>query len=198
MSSTAVASIAGLTSSEMDQARMYLDHTFTNLVGAIRQLSPAQWHFKPAADRWSIAENVDHIAVVQSLVIARVRDILPTAPAGDSDRAVPTIDAIVLGRFPHRFGRYNAPEFVQPKGTSSTPKQAIAQLAENTAELTRLLESTPDLRLHVLEAAPLKAVTQGQHTMMDGYQWILTAAAHTERHTFQILEVMADANFPER
>jgi hypothetical protein len=31
---------------------------------------------------------------------------------------------------------------------------------------------------------------------MDGYQWILAAAAHAERHTKQILEVIANAAFP--
>jgi hypothetical protein len=32
---------------------------------------------------------------------------------------------------------------------------------------------------------------------MDGYQWILAAAARTERHTKQILEVKAEAGFPD-
>jgi len=31
---------------------------------------------------------------------------------------------------------------------------------------------------------------------LDGYEWVLAVAAHTERHTKQILEVKADANFP--
>jgi hypothetical protein len=31
---------------------------------------------------------------------------------------------------------------------------------------------------------------------LDGYEWILAAAAHSERHTKQILEVKADPNFP--
>ena len=51
--------------------------------------------------------------------------------------------------------------------------------------------------MHWLEAPPLKAVTKGVHHSMDGYQWILAAAAHCDRHTKQILEVRADPNFPE-
>jgi hypothetical protein len=31
---------------------------------------------------------------------------------------------------------------------------------------------------------------------MDGYRWILAAAAHAERHTKQILEVIGNAAFP--
>jgi hypothetical protein len=39
-------------------------------------------------------------------------------------------------------------------------------------------------------------LTNGAHDRMDGYQWILAATAHAERHTKQILEVRADENFP--
>jgi hypothetical protein len=31
---------------------------------------------------------------------------------------------------------------------------------------------------------------------MDGYQWVLGVAAHTERHTKQIREVQATAGYP--
>jgi hypothetical protein len=31
---------------------------------------------------------------------------------------------------------------------------------------------------------------------LDGYDWILAVAAHTARHTQQILEVKADPGFP--
>ena len=31
---------------------------------------------------------------------------------------------------------------------------------------------------------------------LDGHQWIPVSAAHTERHTKQILEVIADSAFP--
>jgi hypothetical protein len=51
-----------------------------------------------------------------------------------------------------------------------------------------ILQSTPDLRAHVVAHPALGP--------LDGYQWILTVAAHTERHTKQILEVKADTRFP--
>ena len=69
-------------------------------------------------------------------------------------------------------------------------------MAMNTRRFVEYLESTQDLRQHVLESPPLKAVSKGEHQVMDSYQWILAVAAHTERHTKQILEVKADANFP--
>jgi hypothetical protein len=53
-----------------------------------------------------------------------------------------------------------------------------------------VLKKTPDLRDHALES-PL-----GQK--LDAYEWILFIGAHSERHTKQIKEVMADANFPKQ
>ena len=33
---------------------------------------------------------------------------------------------------------------------------------------------------------------------MDGYQWIIATAGHSDRHTQQILEVKADGGFPAK
>ena len=52
------------------------------------------------------------------------------------------------------------------------------------------LEATPDLRAHVVDS-PI-----GQP--LDAYEWLLFIAAHSERHTKQILEVKADPNFPKK
>ena len=77
-----------------------------------------------------------------------------------------------------------------------SPAEAMKQLMTNNERLTGCLESTPGLRGHLLDSPPLKAVSKGAYDSMDGYQWILAAAAHTERHAKQVLEVMADPGFP--
>jgi DinB superfamily len=50
------------------------------------------------------------------------------------------------------------------------------------------LQSTPDLRAHVSDS-PLGP--------LDGYEWLLFIAAHSERHTKQMLEVKAAPDFPK-
>jgi len=60
---------------------------------------------------------------------------------------------------------------------------------KSRAQTVAFLESTPDLRGHVADS-PL-----GQP--MDAYEWVLFMAAHSQRHTKQILEVKADPNFPK-
>jgi len=39
----------------------YLEKTRAELVNATKGLSTEQWNFKPAADRWSVAEIAEHL-----------------------------------------------------------------------------------------------------------------------------------------
>jgi hypothetical protein len=187
----ALAAQQTLTSSEIEQANLHLEQTQNGVIGAIKRLSDAQWAFKPAPDRWSIAEIVEHVIFVQERVLGLLGDELLSAPAGPADRRV---DAIIINQFPNRLTKFPAPEFAHPKGGLRL-SEGIDRVVTNTRRLAECL-ATPDLRLHVLESRPLKVVSKNEHQVMDGYQWILTASAHTDRHTKQILEVRAEPNFP--
>ena len=101
----------------------------------------------------------------------------------------------MIHNFPDRLTKFQAPIFVNPSGLA--PAEPTQRFDVNC---TRLVESLgePGLREHAVDSAPLKGISKGEYGLMDGYQWILAAAAHTERHTKQILEVVADASFPER
>ena len=71
ISLTAFAADPKVTSLELDHARLYLQQTQTGVIGATKGLSQAQWNFKPAADRWSIAEIVEHMVLTQELFWVR-------------------------------------------------------------------------------------------------------------------------------
>lgn len=194
ISLTAFAADPKVTSLELDHARLYLQQTQTGVIGATKGLSQAQWNFKPAADRWSIAEIVEHMVLTQDIILGPVREQLAKAPAA-SERDTKQVDAIVINQIPDRTAKFPAPEVLRPTGRW-TPAESMDRLRKNYALLTEYLDTTPDLRQHAVDAPPLKAVSKGAYDTMDGYQWILAAGAHTERHTKQILEVKADANFP--
>lgn len=185
-----------VTSTDLDRARTYLQQTQDMVVGATKGLSSAQWSFKPAADRWSIAEIVEHMVLAQELILGPTREQLAKAPApGERDNK--QIDEFVLASMPDRTMKFQAPEIVQPTGRW-TPAESMARLSKNCDELKRYLETTPDLRSHVVGAPALTALSKGVYESMDGYQAILLAAGHTERHVKQILEVRAVANFPSK
>jgi len=103
------------------------------------------------------------------------------------------VDSIIIHRFPDRLVKFPSPiasECLLDKA------EAVRRYIQNCATLTAILTSTRGLREHALDSPPLAAVSKGAYTVMDGYQWILAAAAHAERHTKQILEVIADVAFP--
>ena len=192
--SATLAPSANLTQAEQEQAHTYFQQTQDAIVGATCGLTAAQWNFKTSPARWSIAEILEHVVFVQERVLGPIAEQLDTAPAPPPETRE-TVDSIVLGQFPQRLKRFTAPDFAQPTGRW-TPDEALERLAVNYVRLRQLVDSTPGLRAHALEAPPLKAVSSGVHQLMDGYQWLLTAAAHTDRHTKQILEVKAHPGFP--
>ena len=195
MNSNAAVADRTFTASELDQARLYFQQTRDGALGSVKGLSPAQWNFKPAADRWSIAEILEHVVFVQERMLERLRDQIPQAPPPPADHDPKEIDAIVIRQIPDRLSKFPAQEFSRPNGRS-VPSELLERFIANYDRLAISLESTPDLRGHAVEALFLKAVSQGKYQWIDGYQSLLAAAAHTERHTKQVLEVKAGADFP--
>lgn len=197
-STTAAAPAANaraLTPVEIEQARTHLNQTQNILAGALRGLSEAQWNYKPAPDVWSIAQNVDHIATVQDRLLAIIREQVPMGMAAPADRDSERIDTIVINSFPNRLSKFPAPPVLGSPNVGSLAGQ-WERVVANTQKFAECLVSS-DLRGRLVESRPLNAITKGEHQFMDGYQWILGACGHTERHTKQILEVKADPNFPE-
>jgi hypothetical protein len=195
MQSNTLIETGALTAAELEQCRLYVGQTGKAVIAVTRGLSEEQWHFKAAPDCWSIAENVEHMALVQEFVLGPIRAQLAQAPPVSTDRDYKAVEDIVVQRFPVRDQRFPAPEPGRPTGRW-TPSAALDLVLANEARLNEYVESTPDIRLRTIEAGPLKAITNGEWTQMDGYQWVLAVAAHTERHVNQILEVKADPGFP--
>ena len=187
--------MAVLQTTEIDQARDYLQRSRNRVLEVTEGLTEGQWRFKPAADRWSIAENLEHVVIVQERVLGPVREQLKVAPplAPGTDRG--QIEAIVLERIPDRSLKAKAPAPIEPCG-SWTLADTLERYSRNSERLVEFLESTPDLREHSLESAPLKFLTNGEFTSMDGYHFLLLAAGHEERHARQIEEVKADPQYP--
>lgn len=178
-------------SPEIDRAQRYIEQARVGVIGATVGLSDAQWNFKPSPDRWSIAENLEHIVIVQELVSRIVEGEPAATPIGDPAY----IDNLILGEFPNRLAKFKGPETAMPTGKVSR-QECFERLETNCALHTRLAESEQDLRKRAYPAPPIKAATNGQYEMLDGFQWLLAVTGHTARHTHQILEVKADPNFP--
>ncbi len=188
------ATCEGLTAYEIEEARQYLEEARDGALPATDGLSEAQWNYRPTSGGWLVAGIVEHMVVIQELILGPIAEALANSPEA-SAREPETIDAIIKTKIPDRSRKFPAPESVHPT-SRWTPSGSLSRLSANTQRLIKRLEDTPGLRQQRGPSPPLNAVTNGEHKLMDGYQWMLAAAAHTDRHTRQILEVKAEAGFP--
>jgi len=180
-----------LTAEERDAALKSLQATHDAFLQSIAGLSDKQWRFKPAPDRWSVAEVSEHIAVAESAIFSMVQSKIMTSPATPEKRAeVAGKDEIVLEKVPDRSHKAQAPEFLKPTNRWATQADVIKAFEDSRrATMDYIRTTNDDLRDHFFPHPLL-----GQ---MDAYQWILLISAHSERHTKQIEEVKADPNFPK-
>src|SRR5271165_1517313 len=86
LAQTATAQTTTLTPEERETALKSLQATHDAFLQSIAALSEKQWKFKPAPDRWSVAEVAEHIAVSESTIFGMVQGKLMTAPAEPAKR----------------------------------------------------------------------------------------------------------------
>lgn len=184
--STSLPSVVKLNADERSKAQNYLVATRDSLVEAVDNLSESQWNFKPSCNDWSIAEILEHMVLIEDRVhsiIAR----MPDAPPAEPNRLDWQLEEIILTQMPKRSTKVTAPPHVLPLHRW-TPAECLVLFLESRSRTLKLLVDAPALRGHVIPHPVLGP--------WDGYQWILSASAHSARHTGQILEVKASPGFP--
>ena len=184
------ASAQALSSADRESAVKYLEATRKGVLDATAGLTEAQWNFKPAPDRWSVAEVAEHIAAAEDFLFGLVTNQVMKAPAATTERNVKEIDAMVLAQIPDRTNKVQAPEPLRPTNRFGSSEGSLKHFQESRDRTIQFLQKTPDLRAHAIDS-PLGK-------QLDAYEWVLFIAAHSERHTKQIREVMADLNFPKK
>jgi len=188
MGGAAAASAQDVTQAEKDRALQYLETTKKGVLDATKGLSEAQWNFKAGPDRWSVAQVMEHIAAAEDFIRGALKEKVMMAPAGEPGRDVKRTDDAVMAMVPDRTTKAQAPEPLVPTNRFGSPEGSVKHFVESRATTEEFLKTTPGLRDHVTDS-PLGK--------MDGYEFILLIAAHSERHTKQINEVKADPNFPK-
>ena len=178
-----------LSQADLDRGLQYLETTRKNIVEATRGLSEAQWNFKPSVFKWSVAQVIEHIAASEDLLRQMAESQIKTAPPGP-DRDFKKTDDAVLSVVPDRSKKFQAPEQLRPKNQFGSPEAALKHFLESRAKTVELMKTTPDLRAHVVDSGLLGKI--------DAFERILFVAAHSERHTKQLLEVKADPKFPKQ
>lgn len=168
---------------ERSNAIRDLESSARELDWAVSHLQPAQWTFKPAIDRWSIAQCVDHLTIVEERVLIHLKRL----DTCGEPRAM--TDDQLLERLLDRSETIIAPERVHPTARSVDAVATLEAFHRGRKDTLSFVATTRD----TLRSQTLPHPIFGP---LDGYQWVITLAAHVRRHLLQIDEIKHCEGFP--
>lgn len=174
-----------------DQAKLvqHLQRTSEKFLKSVDGLSEAQWNFKAAPDKWSIAQCAEHIAASETLIRGAVEKGLTTPLDAATPAAELVKDDLITTMIVDRSKKFSAPEPLVPTQRFGSPAATVEAFRTERAATIKLAEGDANFRAH--------AVKHPGFGMLDTYGWMLFLSAHSERHTLQIEEVKASPDYPK-
>lgn len=161
-------------------------------LASIAGISEAQWTFKSAPNVWSVQECAEHIVLSETFISGMAQQLLKTPAVARPEKSSAEFDKQLAIGVQDRSHKATAPEPIDPAGRASTltPDGAAKAFTEKRDQNEEYVKTTSDeLRTHV---------GPGPAGPMDAYQALVLMATHTARHTAQIKEVQANANYPAK
>ena len=164
-----------------------LDAAAQDLRQAATRVPPPLQARKPASDRWSINEVLEHVSMVEQLflktLIAGIESAKASGPAVEVDEP-PMLSDQLKDVVEDRTTRRNAPEHVHPSGNVAA-EAALHTIAAGHAKLRDALQAAPDVAL--------SRVTHDHRAFgtLNIYQWVDFLAGHERRHLAQVREIAA-------
>src|SRR5215470_7544030 len=157
---------------------------------SVANLSEAQAGFRPTDDRWTIAEIVEHVSIVNDGFLRITHKLLkeaesaPRPPKTDLNLGHTSLDEKGQQREP-----LQAPERVHPKGGVSIEDS----LAKMRVALAGFADIQPRLEAVDLSEQVFRHPFLGP---INAYQWVVLLGEHEDRHRGQIEKVKASPGFP--
>jgi hypothetical protein len=179
-----------LTADERKFAAEQLTKSRDLVLKTVKGLSPAQLNYKPTPESWSVAECAEHIAISEGNIWGMVDGALK--PAADPSRRaeVKMSDDAVINAITDRTHKVKTGEAFVPSGKFGSIDGILKEFnAKRKSHFDYMNTTQDDLRNHY---------AQTPFGTMDAFQVVLFMSGHCERHTKQMQEVMADANFPKK
>jgi hypothetical protein len=163
----------------------YLDKIRTEVRSAVDSVPSDARNEKPAPDQWSVAQVLDHLAIVHSRVATAIGRWIAEAQAaglGPETSNSSLLNSIPSERILDRSRKVQAPEAIRPGS------EVDAETAWNALEQAR-----EKLRAAFLsgDGLALEEVVQPHPVLgpINMYQWTLFNGSHEARHALQIREI---------
>jgi PHP family Zn ribbon phosphoesterase len=179
-----------ISKSERKSAINLMKDTRSEVLKSVKGLSEAQLNYKAGPDRWSIKECMYHIAITEKELWGMLEKTMKSPANPEKRSEIKVSDEDLVKMIEDRSMKVKTPDPFEPKNTSykSLSEAIDAFKAMRADHIKYMKSSTEDLRNHVVEMP---------FGMIDGYQFSLFVAAHSNRHRQQIDEVKADPGFPK-
>lgn len=168
----------------------YLDTERTALREAVELVPPALRDQSPGTDRWSVAQVLQHLVMIDKRVGRGMAKWVADARAGGTGSETETssvMNSLPLQAIADRSQRRSAPENVRPQGDIDA-KSAWTALEQSRAALCAAILAGDGLALsEVVQPHPVLGP-------INLYQWALFVGSHEIRHTGQVREIAAELN----
>jgi hypothetical protein len=159
------------------------------LLELVEGLTPKQWSFCEAPERWSIAEIIEHVILFENFITRAIAKTMEGPPEPEKKPMAATKDPWVHGLANSRSTKFNAREAVRPVGRRLEPVELIQELRAIRARTIAFAGKTQaDLRNYFFPH-----IAFGD---LDCYQWLVVLGQHAERHALQIEEIKAHPGYP--
>jgi len=179
-----------LSKKERKFAGDHMKNTKAGLHDAVKGLSSTQLDYKTAADRWSVKECVYHIAISETNLWAMLETSMKAPATPEKKKDLKVTDEQIIKMIEDRTNKVKAHAPFEPQNTSyKSLEDALNDFKTTRAAHIKYIKATSeDLRNHFVQMS---------FGLLDCYQLCLMISAHSNRHTLQLNEVKADANFPK-
>jgi uncharacterized damage-inducible protein DinB len=166
----------------------FLDEQRATLERAVAAVPPAMRDRRLAPDRWSVAEVLEHLALVEGRIMGMLDAQLAAARAnglGTERGTTPVVPTLDVAGLLDRSRKLTASEVSQPRGALGAD-DAWAALAARRAATRAAILAADGLALSEVKSTHPRIGT------LDLYQWLVFLGGHEARHAAQVREI-ADA-----
>jgi hypothetical protein len=177
----------GMSTDERAMLVEMLEASRDRLRAALCEAPDELWHRKPAGGGWSAAECAEHLVLSEESLLGIIRGRILAGPENPGIAVeLRGKDGMVVQAMQNRSTRIRTFEFLEPRGQWAARETVMDAFLARRAVTLDYARTNRDPLHHL--AAPL-----GETGLLDGYQWLLLLAAHTDRHVAQMQEALSGA-----
>lgn len=171
---------------DRDRILSYFHATRKQVIDSVEGLSEAQLTYKPAPEKWSIRDVIEHLTLSEEGIFSfATAGLRKSAPKPETKLE----DDKFIARLKDRSTRAEAPEVLRPSGKWPTIQALVNEFRlRRDRNITWLRETQEDLR-NKYSMFPTGST--------EVYQALLLLPAHNERHLAQIAEVKSSPGYPK-